>query len=143
MKKNQSVQGTPPEKDENRFKKIFLSILPVVLYCVLIFYLSSRPGGFAPLGFKAEDKIIHFFEFFILGWLLSRGFQFGRTDLISNKLVLLVILIGAFYGASDEFHQYLVPGRSAEVLDWLADAVGATAGALGYRRYHKARIGIV
>jgi VanZ family protein len=31
------------------------------------------------------------------------------------------------YGASDEFHQRFVPGRTADVLDWLADSLGACA----------------
>jgi VanZ family protein len=34
-------------------------------------------------------------------------------------------LISALYGASDEIHQYFVPERSSEFLDWAADAIGA------------------
>jgi len=33
------------------------------------------------------------------------------------------------YGATDEFHQYFVPNRSAEVQDWLADIFGAVIAA--------------
>jgi VanZ family protein len=36
--------------------------------------------------------------------------------------------------ALDELHQLFIPGRDAEVSDWLADTVGATAGlAVGSR----------
>ncbi|MCX5731999.1 MAG: VanZ family protein, partial [Deltaproteobacteria bacterium] len=32
-------------------------------------------------------------------------------------------------GATDEFHQSFVPGRNADVADWMADTLGAAAGA--------------
>jgi VanZ family protein len=34
------------------------------------------------------------------------------------------------FGASDEFHQAFVPGRTADVADWMADTLGAAIGAL-------------
>ena len=38
-------------------------------------------------------------------------------------------------GALDELHQSLVPGRSAELGDWLADAVGVALGSFAFSRY--------
>jgi VanZ family protein len=32
----------------------------------------------------------------------------------------------------DEWHQQFVPGRSASVEDWIADALGAIAGTIAY-----------
>ena len=40
------------------------------------------------------------------------------------------MLIGLAYAASDEIHQYFVPGRSSDAGDWLADALGVGAGCL-------------
>jgi VanZ family protein len=40
------------------------------------------------------------------------------------------VLIASLYGASDELHQYFVPGRSAEVADWVADTLGALVAVL-------------
>jgi VanZ family protein len=34
------------------------------------------------------------------------------------------------YGAFDEIHQIFIPNRSAELLDWIADILGATSGGL-------------
>ena len=36
------------------------------------------------------------------------------------------------YGASDEWHQSFVPGRSVDVADWIADAIGVVVGVLFY-----------
>ena len=35
------------------------------------------------------------------------------------------LLAASAYGATDEFHQLFVPGRSCDVFDWLADTTGA------------------
>ena len=36
--------------------------------------------------------------------------------------------LGIGYAASDEIHQLFVPGRQADVSDWLADIIGLAAG---------------
>ncbi len=40
------------------------------------------------------------------------------------------------FAVSDEFHQYFVPGRSAEFGDILADFAGILFGWLIYKIYH-------
>lgn len=42
----------------------------------------------------------------------------------------LVILIGGFYGATDEIHQIFVAGRTSEVLDVFIDMLGVVVGVL-------------
>ena len=49
----------------------------------------------------------------------------------------VVFAIGAL-GAIDEWHQMIVPGRSADVRDWLADVTGALIG-VGVWRWLRAR----
>jgi VanZ family protein len=39
--------------------------------------------------------------------------------------VWLATSIASLYGISDEFHQSFVPGRTPDVVDWLADTSGA------------------
>jgi VanZ family protein len=42
---------------------------------------------------------------------------------------ILTACIAAVYGIVDEIHQYFVPGRDCSPWDWVADALGAAAGA--------------
>ena len=52
---------------------------------------------------------------------------------------LIPIVLGALYGLSDELHQAMVPGRSSEVGDWVADALGTAVGVLLYLWFHRRR----
>jgi VanZ family protein len=105
--------------------------LPLIAYAVVIFLLSSLTGlpGSLKL-FTVQDKVLHFLEFSILGWLLWQSARRWRISLPKLSLLIAVLLLGAVYAASDEFHQSYVPGRDCHILDWTADTVGLAAGAL-------------
>jgi VanZ family protein len=96
---------------------------PALAWAILIFTLSSIPRLHSPnLGFHAQDKLAHALVYGVFGWLLFRSFQ----SLTPNRTwsVFLILLLGAAFGASDELHQMFVPGRRADVFDFLADAAG-------------------
>ena len=104
-------------------------------YMVLIFYLSSlttieQPG---PLGGLPQvDKLEHSGEFFLLGLLLSLAFQYTPSLTVRRTSWALAILVAVLYAVSDEMHQLLIPGRSTDALDLLADTAGiALASLLG------------
>jgi VanZ family protein len=93
-----------------------------VAWAALLFWLSSLPGGTAPVSpfpFPGDDKVVHAGAYAVLGGLLRVAI--GRTG--------PAIALAAAYGASDEFHQAFVPGRDADVFDWFADVAGAVLGA--------------
>jgi len=73
------------------------------------------------------DKCIHFFEFAILGILLSLGFFKVVKSTIKVKTVATFIT-GAIFAISDEMHQYFVPGRQSDILDTAADIGGLIFG---------------
>ncbi len=111
-------------------KNFLFRWLPVFIYCFLIFYLSSRPG----IG-TSHDKTAHFIVYGVLGFLFARAF---RIHLYKMRWVLLFAFLSAsLYGASDELHQYFVPGRQCDVYDWLADTIGAFLGAFLYVLPHR------
>ena len=118
-------------------------VLPIIIFATAIFYMSSLKNVEAPITFHLSDKFFHMLSYSLFGWLLIRALHFGRMDPISKKLLILSVLIGSFYGLSDEIHQYFVPGRHSEFLDWLADTVGVFLGAELYRRLHRLEMQII
>ncbi len=120
-------------------RRFVLYILPVVAYAGVIFLLSSRSSLPAPavVGF---DKVAHFGVYGGLAFLAARGAHgYGSTRL---RAAVLGALLAAAYGATDEVHQSFVPGRTMELLDLAADALGAAAGAFTWRlwaRWHAQR----
>jgi VanZ family protein/UDP-2,3-diacylglucosamine pyrophosphatase LpxH len=76
------------------------------------------------------DKVAHLGVFGVLAWALDLALQGNRPDLPLYRRHLLVFLAVSLYGATDEWHQVFVPGRSCEFGDWVADALGGALGLL-------------
>ncbi len=56
------------------------------------------------------------------------------------RVALVAILAIAFFGAIDEIHQLFTPGRSGgDPFDWIADTLGAAAGAGATLLFHVRR----
>ena len=103
--------------------------LPAALYAGVIFVLSAQanPLPFMPPGLLLHDKLLHGLAYAALAGLLVPGFRgAGRSSLAA---LLLAVAVSSLYGATDEFHQSFVPGRTADLLDWVADTLGAALGA--------------
>jgi VanZ family protein len=80
------------------------------------------PAALSP--FPGSDKLAHAAWFFLLGLLAYRA---GRdAEGWSRRRAAAFVLLGAaLWGASDEGHQALVPGRAVEAADLAADVAGA------------------
>jgi VanZ family protein len=104
--------------------------LPPVAYMAVIFYLSAQSDPLPVVTAHVWDKLLHAIEYAVLGILFARAL-FGEGLGIPATLVFAVLL-GAAYGASDEYHQLLVPMRNADVQDWIVDLIGASLGAAGF-----------
>ena len=109
----------------------------------LIFAASSIPNlGSLPGGMS--DKSGHSIGYAILGGLLLRAFAGGRLRGITWTRGLLAIALATVYGVTDEAHQLVVPGRSADRYDVIADCVGAAIGVgLGWLAVAVRRWGIL
>ena len=70
------------------------------------------------------DKWAHAGLYSILGATLG----YGKHRSIPSPPHWLPIGLGMLYGASDEWHQGFVRGRSPDVADWLADVMGVAVG---------------
>lgn len=99
-----------------------------VVWFGVLWWLSSGPVT-VPMGdaFELSDKVCHFGYYAIGGLLL--GTALAPLPRKTSALILLGTLILALVGASDEFHQSFVPGRSGNDLgDWIADLLGGASG---------------
>jgi VanZ family protein len=93
-----------------------------------IFYASSLPSPPIPEG---TDKTFHLSGYFFFAIVVVRAVAGGLPRRIGVRTALIAFAIAAGYGATDEFHQRFVPGRSADVYDWLADAIGVALAMVG------------
>jgi VanZ family protein len=101
-----------------------------LLFAGVIVFASSHSRVAAP-DIRNSDKIAHFGAFGLLATLVCRlglgwrGAVWGLT-------------MASAFGATDEWHQSFVPGRSSDVFDWIADTLGAALAVglyVGWARY--------
>ena len=111
-------------------RKIWLVYVPLVLYWIILFTATTLPGPQLP-DIHIGDKIEHFSAFFILSIFLNLTLIFQRKSYLLFKFAKLVtVIICLSYGAIDELHQMFIPGRTADIRDWLADSTGVILGVL-------------
>jgi len=100
---------------------------PVALYALAIFVESSiRQVPAFPSGFTDKDG--HGLLYAGLALLVLRATSGARWDGVTWRAAGAAVAFAAVYGVTDEFHQWFVPGRTADVFDWIADCTGAIAG---------------
>jgi VanZ family protein len=99
-----------------------------IAYAGVIFGISSVPGNRLP-GISVNDYFIHLFEYVALGMLLMWWRLHNPGASIAGALCQAIFL-GSLYGLADELHQYFVPYRCADSVDWVADTMGTAIGAI-------------
>ncbi|MGB5823476.1 MAG: VanZ family protein [Proteocatella sp.] len=137
-------------------KENILPWIPVVLWMILIFYMSHQPAlvsdglstgitqklmTFIEKVFSNSElnmdrvnhyvrKNAHFMEYLILGVLAINALR--KSGMTGRKGITVSLLICILYASSDEFHQLFVQGRAGRVTDVLIDSSGALTGILLY-----------
>lgn len=96
---------------------------PAAIWAAFLFYMSSRTTLPVDLA-GGLDKVAHFCAYLVLGFLLA----YAAEQLRLSWAVALGL--GALYGVLDELHQSIVPGRQADIADWVADLLGTLVGVL-------------
>lgn len=110
--------------------RAILIYLPLIIYWLILFIATSLPTDYIP-SVGVGDKFSHFFAYMVLSVLLYFTFSLQtRSEILKKYPAIITILVGSVYGILDELHQMLIPGRSAEFLDWIADFVGTIVGVL-------------
>jgi VanZ family protein len=116
-------------------KNLLSRWLPLFAYCLIIFIQSSQPSYEHLPDFRFSDKFLHFSAYAVLGILFFRAFQTLRIKTNIRILILLSIVSASLYGVSDEIHQYFVPFRNADIMDVLANILGAACGVILYQMW--------
>ena len=113
----------------SKFKLIFSLWLPVVLWCLLIFYFSSIPNlktSQNPFWDEIFRSFAHFLMYGVLFVLFFRALNFR----VKKQEFWVPLILAWLYGLSDEAHQLFVPTRSFQVKDLLVDFSGVILGGL-------------
>jgi VanZ family protein len=104
-------------------QRTVLGWVPATLWFAFIFALSAQPS--LPSPSHISDKEAHAFTYGVLAVLCLMGLTGWRWRRVAGASLLAAFVIAVLYGISDEFHQAFVPGRTPDVADVVADAVGA------------------
>jgi len=103
--------------------------LPVIFWCLLIFYFSSIPNLKAaqnPFWDEIIRSFMHGVFYAILYFLFFRAINSARE----KKDYWFPLMLAFLYGLSDEVHQFFVPTRTFQLKDLIVDFTGVTLGGL-------------
>ncbi len=100
-------------------KKFILRYLPVTLWMLLIFLMSSK-SDLPVNGTITEDflskKLAHIFEYTILMFLMFRA--------VGEKSPAKAFLYSLIFAFTDEIHQLFIPTRTGKLRDVGIDSIG-------------------
>lgn len=95
---------------------------------IVIFSLSHVPGTSYPSHPGFLNYVAHFSEYMVFAALLTIALTGGKLK--TWQVILIALLLASAYAVSDELHQYFVPARMCDPMDWLTDTAGAAVGAV-------------
>ncbi|HTM43790.1 MAG TPA: VanZ family protein [Polyangiaceae bacterium] len=105
--------------------------VPAYFYALLIVFLGSIPmGPLLPQQFEYGDKFEHCVAFAVFEVLVYRAVRFSRPMFSRVRGHVLAVVMVSLAGAGLEVWQSVIPWRSSDLLDWVADTVGAFGAAL-------------
>ena len=96
-------------------------IIISMIFAIIIFYISSL--SFPPAPKKIDLSVYyHFLIFFYFSFFLFLAIKAQKK--LKLKHIILALVIGLIYAASDEIHQAFVPYRTCTFSDFLTDSAG-------------------
>lgn len=115
-------------------KKTRILLVRNIIWAAVIFILCALPSEDIPnphLQIPHLDKVVHFGMFFIMAILLCNELEY-QTRFTLRKIYITTVCIAFIYGGVIELLQHYFFNRSGDMLDLLADVLGAVIGCLVY-----------
>jgi VanZ family protein len=105
-------------------RRNIVAFAPAIVWAAAVWIIGGLEDTPSVPGGLRLDKLAHFAMYGVLGFLLARGWIASGW----RGAWLLPVAVALLLGLADEQRQRSVPGRSADVMDWIADVSGASAG---------------
>ena len=120
---------------------LFKKFIPGIIWLLFVLVLIWIPGKDLPHSeFLFEinfDKLVHAGIFGMLGILFC--WPVYNTTIARNKkiiyFIVIALLTSAFGYATELIQKYWAQGRSYDLMDWLADSIGALGAYVFCRMY--------
>ena len=123
-------------------KRSLLLWAPAAIVAGIIFFASSLPGQSLPsVAIWSFDKVVHAAVYAVLGLLVAMPLERLKVIQRRTAIVIVAAMVVTAYGISDELHQRFTPGRSPDVYDVIADAIGGVLGAWAWVGFRRKRAG--
>lgn len=107
---------------------------PVLLFlwAAVIMVVSVIPGADLPsLSIWEPDKVMHVFVYAVLTFLFFKWLKGFSTPVSLNKKAFIAVTVCILYGFIIELIQLILPTRSFDLLDELANMIGCLLSLIG------------
>ena len=146
MLPNSTTSLMPPltkQKSVNLLERLTRNSFPGILCGIGILILTGLPGTYLPhvkpvIGL---DKVVHILMYAGFAFLCLWGYRQQYVDngkAYQKRAILLAIIISFAYGGLTEIMQeFLVPSRTGDWIDFLADGIGTCLGGLIFYLFYR------
>lgn len=109
-----------------------------ITWLVILAFGMLTPGEKIPevVLFNFQDKAIHLISFFLQAYLWTGvGIKKEQVNYRNPKIWQNFLLFGILIAIGLERLQQFIPNRSFEIMDMIANAIGACLGLFGYLKW--------
>ena len=99
---------------------IRLACIVLAMYWIFIFVGTHLPKAFISSGPELNDKVVHFTIYAGLGTFMCYVTNSPRVWMRFS----IIFFIGLLYAGFDEYTQQFSEGRTADLMDFVADGLG-------------------
>lgn len=121
------ADGTPLQRTSSAPRRAWLAATALLVSVTALMLWPLRPSGLGP-SWPHLDKLVHFGAWLIMAVVFWRAWSSTRSGRSRGFRALVIIGALTAWGIAVELLQLLIPYRSGNVWDGVADALGAIAG---------------